>query len=211
MKQIYKKIQDEVESFYEWSNSQVKEYEWDSMYPNWTRAYTYSVELFNNEDFNTWNDEIINNVLYLIARDNECEEISSNLVNYPELLLFLAKKGLHYNESDTRWQLAHYLGEIESASNDVELLLTEYYRDSNEYVMRRSLLALGNIKSKYAEQFAIISWNTGMEYQKIAALQVLNKINSVELIRFLELGENDKSEHVKSNVKNIRDSRGLNL
>ena len=212
MKQIYKKIQDEVESFIEWSNSEVKEYEWDSMYPNWIRAYTYTDELFNCTDFQSWNDETINNVLYLIARDNECEEISSSLVNHPELLLLLARKGLHYNDSDTRWQLAHYLGEIRAMDAQVEMLLTDYYKDGNEYVRRRSLLALGNIKSKFAEQFAINSWNTEMEYQKIAALHVLNNINSVELsIRLLELGEKDDSEHVRNNVKNIRDSRGLNL
>ncbi|MFF2481252.1 HEAT repeat domain-containing protein [Paenibacillus sp. NPDC058071] len=178
-KDIYQKLDEQVNEFWQWSKSVKHELEWEASYPNWTILNTIFDSLIGTTDHNEWDQRIINNLLFIIGRDNECELLIHKLTEFPVSFIFLAEKGISYPDRDTKWQLAHYLTEcISTHYSEAEQIIYRYYDDENEYVKRRALLALGIIKSNYAEKCALNSWNTGMEYQRIAALHVLEQLDS---------------------------------
>jgi hypothetical protein len=188
-KDIYQKLDEQVDEFWQWSKTLKHELEWETSYPNWEMLKTFFDKLIETTNHLEWDQRIVNNLLYIIGRDNECQLLIDKITEFPDSLIFLAKEGIHYPDSDTKWQLAHYLTECVSTHPEAMEIIYRYYDDQNEYVKRRALLALGRIRSKYAEQCALESWSTGMEYQKIAALEVLHQLNSShypELQKFMD-------------------------
>ncbi|WP_040952705.1 HEAT repeat domain-containing protein [Gorillibacterium massiliense] len=210
MKPIFKELKNEVSHFVNWSNSvKHKVYEWEADYPDWSRVYTLIGKLLMSISFSDLTQEAKKDLLFLLARDNELEEIATQLAEYPDHIIPLSREGLSYPDSDARWQLAHYIWSYGNTFPEVEGILVEYYRDTDEYVRRRTLLALGYMKSCYAEQLALESWNTGLEYQRIAALDVLHEINSIQINELLNEGEKDQLETVRNRAKTIKERRGL--
>ncbi|MEC0174587.1 HEAT repeat domain-containing protein [Paenibacillus favisporus] len=177
-KDIYQKLDEIVDTFWQWSKTIKHVFEWETRYQNWELLNTLFDKLIDTTTCYDWDQKTINNLLFIIGRDNECELLVSKLAEIPEYLLFLGQEGLSYPDADTKWQLAHYLSNIASIQLEAEEIILKYYEDQNEYVKRRALLALGIIKSRHAEQCALESWKTGMKYQKLAALEVLKQINS---------------------------------
>lgn len=177
-KDIYQKLDEQVDDFWRWSKTIKHELEWEVSFPRWELLNTIFDTLIATTTNHTWEQRTVNNLLFIIGRDNESELLIRKITEYPESLLFLGKEGITYSDSDTKWQLVHYLTECFPTHFEVEEIIYRYYEDQNEYVKRRALLALGIIKSKYAEQCALESWRTGMKYQKLAALEVLIQLNS---------------------------------
>lgn len=200
-----KDIQGLKENFVDWSKTINHDFEWETNYPEWATIYTSFEQLLNRTDFRAWDAKFTQDILYLIARDNECERLIEILHDYPECLLFLSQHGLNYPDPDARWQLAHHLSAIFNIFPESEEIINNYYQDVNEYVRRRALLALGYIRSHFAEKNALNSWENGEEYQKIAALHVLYEIDSPALKKLLLKGETDLSELIKDNVKQIKE------
>ncbi|WP_227245324.1 hypothetical protein [Paraburkholderia caribensis] len=141
-------------------------------------------------------------MLYAIARDNEMEHIAQELSGRPEALLELARFALRSLEPDAKWQLAAQLGTLSTNKAEAETLLLRLVDDADEYVSRRSLLALGVLKSVHAESLAEKAWLTGHEYQRIAALRVLKDIASSKLTEYAQFAEEDGR---KSVIKNAHD------
>ncbi|WP_201009043.1 HEAT repeat domain-containing protein [Paenibacillus glycanilyticus] len=177
-KDIYQKLDEQIDAFWQWSKTIKHEFEWETTYHNWELLNTIFNILIDTTTYYDWDQRTINNLLYIIGRDNECEFLVHKLTDTPESLLFLGKQGVSYPDVETKWQLAHYLSQIALILPEAEEIIVKYYEDSDEYVKRRALLALGIIESSYAEQFALESWKTGMKYRKLAALEVLKQINS---------------------------------
>jgi len=202
-KDIYTKLDELVNDFWEWSKSQKHEYEWETEYDNWTTIHTIFSELIETTGPSYWSQRTIHNLLYIIARDNECEILINKLCERPKSLLFLAQEGLFYPDLDVRWQLAHYLIKISEHYSEAEEIILKFTNDRDEYVRRRAMLALGYIKSQYAEEKAIIAWNTNLEYQRIAALEVLYQIKSKKLEHYLKLALHSEFEYVRSNAERI--------
>jgi len=186
-KDIYQKFDEQVDNFRQWSRTIKLEFEWEESFPNWQLIYTIFDTLIETTTYEMWNQRTVNNLLFIIGRDNESELLMSKIAEYPGALLFLGREGITYTDCDTKWQLAHYLAECFSDHPDVEEIILKYYEDDNEYVKRRALLALGIIKSKYAEQCALESWGTGMKYQRLAALEVLKQLNSLYYFKLKKL------------------------
>ncbi|MGC5323876.1 HEAT repeat domain-containing protein [Brevibacillus sp. SYSU BS000544] len=177
-KNIFQKLDEQVDTFWQWSKTIKHEFEWEVSFPNWELIYTIFDKLIETTSCRSWDHRTVNNLLFIIGRDNESELLIRKITDFPERLYFLGKEGIAYPDSDTKWQLANYLTKCLSTHADVEEIILKYYQDQNEYVKRRALLALGIINSKYAEQCAIESWNTGMKYQRLAALEVLKQLKS---------------------------------
>jgi HEAT repeat protein len=135
-------------------------------------------------------------VLYILARDNEDGRIKEEIARRPSFLLALSRRALHSTEADARWQLADALGFVDAADAEVEPLLVQFYNDSDEYVSRRALLAIGNRRSDKAEALALRSWDTGLEYQQIAALHVLSHIGSAQFEVFRQMAERDPRQYL---------------
>ena len=79
-----------------------------------------------------------------------------------------------------------------------------FVRDRDEYVSRRALLALGQLRSEKTEEYAERAWRTGHEYQRIAALWALKECGSAKLSDYLREAEADGREYVLHNAKAVR-------
>ncbi len=160
---------------------------------------------FLDTNYSHWSKNDIDNIIYAIARDNECNLIIEKVSENKPLLLYLCNHVLGSNENDAKWQFAEALSWLpDHSTHRAEELLLVLVDDHDEYVSRRALLALGKIKSARAEALAERAWGSGLEYQKISALWVLRDLSSQKLTNFLDMAVQDGSAHVKSNADEIR-------
>ena len=116
----------------------------------------------------------------------------------------LARAGTGSAERDARWQLAAALGNVEPDEGGVVPLLETYVADGDEYVSRRALLALGQIKAPIAESLAQRAWDTKHEYQRMAALDVFHRLGSPLLSSYLDLAEQDGRQYLCGYAKKLR-------
>jgi HEAT repeat protein len=177
--------------------------EWECDYEQWPRICTAFSAYLDTCAPQKWDDEIIELLLYILARDNEVEILKNELMSRPAHLMALAEAGIHSIEQDARWQLADALGGAELRADEVEPLLERFFNDEDEYVSRRALLALGRRRSPKAEVLAQRAWETGLEYQRIAALEVLSSLNSQTLSSYLVLAQQDGREYLASSASRI--------
>ncbi len=174
--------------------------EWESEYGHWPEINAAFGSFLDASGTEKWDGATTELVLYILARDSESEMLKEELVLRPPILLSLAMAGLQSGESDARWQLADALGSVELSEEQVEPMLEGYCRDENEYVSRRALLALARRHSAKVEPLAIQAWETGHEYQRIAALEALASCNSSLLPTYLKLARQDGRQHLVSNA-----------
>jgi hypothetical protein len=178
--------------------------EWEVEYERWPEIATAFATYLEKFTPDQWDEEVIDLLIFILARDNEGEILKQELVNRPDHLLALAKASITSTERDARWQLADALGDSRFDSGNAEQLLELFLSDEDEYVRRRALLAMGRRHSPGAEIHAVRAWDTGEEYQRLAALGVLAEINSSLLMRYLTLAEEDGREYLTNYAKNLR-------
>jgi HEAT repeat protein len=152
----------------------------------------------------------INIIFYLLARDNVDEVIKDELVCRPLHLLKIAKAAPLSAERDARWQIADALGHVDAIDHDVEQLLEPLLQDLDKYVSRRALMALTRRKSTSLDVWAVRAWDTGHEYQRMAALEALEAKASPLLIPYLNQAENDGRKYLVRLAREIRD-RGIRV
>ncbi|WP_281886596.1 HEAT repeat domain-containing protein [Paenibacillus sp. YYML68] len=143
--EIYKKLDEHINTFWDWSKTQEQKMEWETNYLDWSLICTITERLFETTDHTDWARRTVNNLLYIIARDNECEIIIGQLTKNPSSFLFLAKEALFYSDYDARWQFAHYLTRILYKCPDAMEVLLRYTEDNVEYVRRRAIEAMKTI------------------------------------------------------------------
>jgi len=178
--------------------------EWECDYPEWRPIWAAAKCLLETMPVAAWTDATTEDFIYALARDNEVEVIADDLGSRSDALLTLAARAIHSAETDAKWQIAAKLGELNEHKLEAEALLMHYVQDADEYVSRRSLIALGRLKSGKAESFAERAWQTGHEYQRIAALWALKDVGSSKLNDYLLLAEEDGREYVVRNAAEIR-------
>jgi HEAT repeat protein len=185
-----------VQRFKSWAERYpTKHGEWE-YYEDWAEietAFEACLDAWSPQD---WTDEIVNLMLFSIARSSETERLINQLRTRPEQLLALARAGLHSEDPDARWQLAHAVGKWIPEAKEAEPLLERFFDDRDEYVSRRALIALGDRGSIRAEALALRAWETGHEYQRMAALGALRSINSAAFGRHLALALEDGREYL---------------
>jgi HEAT repeat protein len=143
-------------------------------------------------------------LLYVIARDNEVEHVLSLLSDSQTLAL--AAFAVSEGEPDAKWQLSVRLGQLEPAIETEEVLL-QFASDANEYVRRRTIMTMADLGLKSTEPHAWAAWNSGDQYQRMAALHVLQRLQSGQLGHFIELALADGREHLVTMAKNMNVSR----
>lgn len=181
--------------------------EWETNYEAWpelARAYIDVLDLCSPND---WDQELVDLLLYALARDNEAEVLRDELVLRPDHLLALARAATPGGEADAKWQIADALGRAAASDADVEPLLEGFLQDPDEYVSRRALTALARRGSSQFDDRAVRAWNTDHEYQRMAALDALATRNSPLLGRYLDLAEADGREYLVGLAKSIRSRR----
>lgn len=190
---------DAVRAFSSWADKyprNERSAEWETDYDQWSEIITAFARFLDAGNSENWDAETTDLLLYILARDNEMGELQEQLISKPAHLITLAMAGLRSREPNARWQLADALGYVALGTDEVESLLEQFFQNEDEYVSRRALLALGRIHSSKVEPLAIRAWDTGDEYQRMAALAVLSSHDSSLLPFYLDLAKRDGREYL---------------
>jgi hypothetical protein len=150
-----------------------------------------------------WDDEVIAEILHLVALDDEPEYLVDLLTEDPVHLLAVARGSILHPRWEARWQIADRLGDLHDDKVEAESLLIRFMQDGNEYVRRRAILALARLRSQHVEQFAEAAWRTGHQYQRMAVVSALYEIGSLKLSEFLERAKADGREYLVSCAREI--------
>lgn len=153
-------------------------------------------------------EQIIDDLLYVIARDNECEALIDELNAYHDWFSLLCRYSLKSPYTNDKWQfvknLCHYGGNV-----NIHELVYDFLDAGDEYTERMALQALADIYPEKAEEYAVLFWHRGKyeydEYQKIMALHVLYQIRSPKLPDYLELAEHSNYKYLKMNAHELRE------
>lgn len=199
----------EVEKFRAWAlNYPVEERsgEWECGYEEWFTLNRSFAAYLDSHSPQEADGHAVSNLIYAVARDNEMEDLVSELAKRPEWLAFLLPYVLECDEPDTRWQFAVTLGDRVLPFIETEGALLRLVEDRHEYVSRMALQALGRIGSTHAESLCERAWATNHEYQIIMALWVLKEIGSPKLGAYLALAKEDGRKYVVSNAVEIENA-----
>jgi hypothetical protein len=199
-------LKKEIQKFKDWASQYPKGQrygEWECDYDFWAYLYDTFIGFIENSDYKEWSVKDKNDLLYVIARDNEAQYLSSEISKIPHRLLLLAKAALNSNEVDAKWQLAEELGEVQELHKEAEECLLSFVKDSEEYVSRIALMALANLSSLHTEELCVKAWETGHEYQRIAVLESLKRVSSNKLSEYLVLAIEDGRKYLVNYASKI--------
>ena len=174
---------------------------WEVDYPYWNDTYRAFCHVLTQMDAETADSVLLDEMVYLIARDNEAEGFIQETTSHPQWFERLCRRAAASNESEAKWQFAAYLPEC-PCSQEVKDMILDFAKDPNEYVSRRALLAMPALRPDCVEQFAPLFWERNcyslelQEYQRIAVLVSLDAIHSVMLPQYLEQAKQDGREFV---------------
>jgi hypothetical protein len=196
----------EIAKFKDWALSypeNTRSGEWECDYHDWTLIYSSFSSFLDENSPATVSDEAIQDLIYIIARDNEMEELISNITQRPVWLELLVSSALFSHECDAQWQFAKALSSPTVLLPGADRALLALFESKNEYVSRMALQALGQRRHPEAEALCGRAWDTGHEYQRIMALWVLKEIGSPQLLQYLQAARADGRKYVVQNAQEI--------
>ncbi len=199
-------IRSEVAKFRAWAERYLADDrygEWECDYPGWPELHSAFIDYMDATPTTELPSDVVADLIYAIARDNEISHLASQLGQRPVHLLRLLPHVLVSEEPDARWQIAAQLGKRALPFAIAEPALIKLVADQDEYVRRIALQALGRIDSPHTEHFCGQAWESGHEYQRIMVLWVLHTIGSSQLDRYLALAREDGREYLRMNVDHI--------
>ena len=182
--------------------------EWEVDYPYWNDTYSAFFQVLTQMDAETADSILLDEMVYLIARDNEAEGFIQEATSHPRWFERLCRRAAASNESEAKWQFAAYLPEC-PCSQKVRDMILDFAKDPNEYVSRRALLAMPALRPDCVEQFASLFWERSccspelQEYQRIAVLVSLDAIHSDLLPQYLERAKQDGRRYLLEHAKRI--------
>jgi hypothetical protein len=210
---VFNNLKEQIDRFRLWSDGypiERRSGEWEVDYFHWNLLYHSFTEFLHNCPVQNWNHEVMENVIYITARDNEVEIMVSELAQDADRLLAVAKACLLSTENAAKWQVATRLERLSTHLQEAESLLLNFVEDKDEYVRRQAIMALGRIQSPHIEQLAEQAWNRDedmQEYQRMAVLDALRNADSPLLKEYLVKAKEDGrqylaafSDEIKSNL-----------
>ena len=189
--------------------------EWEVDYPYWNDTYSAFCHMLTQMDAETADSVLLDEMVYLIARDNEAEGVIQETTSHPQWFECLCRRAAASNESEVKWQFAAYLPEC-PCSQEVKDMILDFAKDTNEYVSRRALLAMPALRPDCVEQFAPLFWERNcyslelQEYQRIAVLVSLDAIHSGLLPQYLEQAKQDGRRYLLEHAKRIEGGLAMN-
>lgn len=178
--------------------------EWECDYPEWPSAYAAASDFLTEVHTEELAAEIINQLLYIIAADNECWIIVGEVAKYPEKLLYLAQAAIGSSYANAKWQFAVELGNLTVHKSEAERILFAFAKDEDEYTRRQALSALAKLGSPLVSELIESAWSSNHQYQRMTVLSALHKIASPELEKYLTLAELDGREYLVTWAARIR-------
>ena len=189
--------------------------EWEVDYPYWNDTYSAFCQVLTQMDAETADSVLLDEMAYLIARDNEAEGFIQETTSHPQWFERLCRRAAASNESEAKWQFAAYLPEC-PCSQEVKDMILDFAKDPNEYVSRRALLAMPALRPDCVEQFAPLFWERNcyslelQEYQRIAVLVSLDAIHSGLLPQYLEQAKQDGRRYLLEHAERIEGGLAVN-
>lgn len=182
--------------------------EWADDYPEWVEIWQDFLKLLKQEKPDSCDDIFLDELLYLIARDNVAEHMIEELVEYPEWFEVLCRRAVHCEDSDARWQFATYLSQCQ-CNQDVKNLILDFASDFHEYVSRIALLYMPRLRPDCVEYFSVCFWeqtgfsNDAQLCRRLVVLDVLREIHSRLLPKYLRLARQDGRKPLLAYVEKI--------
>jgi HEAT repeat protein len=218
MQELRQSLEAEVTKFRVWADNypiSERSGEWECGYSEWQDIYNAFRAYVQPTGYRNWDQKITEDLLYLIARDNECEALIRETAKRSDDLLYLAENAVSSQERDTKWQIAVELGKLNTQRDIAEKLLLQFAHDPEEYVRRRALMALADLGSTQIEELAAVAWDTipdwdwdtTSEFQahsRIAALYSLRKVGSSKLEEYLARAEGSGQRFLVEYAARIR-------
>jgi hypothetical protein len=198
----------EVERFRSWAAKYLlteRNAEWEVNYADWDRLYAAVSVFIQERPVNSWSAAEMSAILYVIARDNECESLSDEFGD--DLLLDLTEASLATEEVDAKWQFAAQLCRVKTDIERRERLLQILAQDENEYVRRRALQSLARTESPVTEEYALDAWrrpDESQEWARMNALWALHRIKSPRLAPLWAEAEQDERQHLSEYAARVR-------
>lgn len=176
------------------------------------KMFSYALSFIKNNSVATATNQVIDDLLYVIARDNEGNLLLTELEKHNEWFSLLCRCSLKTGYTNAKWQFAEHLNNYKG-NDDLQKLIYDFLVVEDEYTERIALIALADIYPEEAEKYAIAFWERKKfqnneyqdEYQKIAALNVLYRIHSSKLNFYLEKAEQSNYKYLKMNAQEIRE------
>lgn len=119
--------------------------EWENEYDDWGKIYQSFRNVLSSVDPGLANDALLDEMIYVIARDNECEILIDELIQYPRWFEVLCKRSLQTGEADAKWQFADRLPQCECRPEVMDMIWA-FANDSHEYVRRRARARISEMK-----------------------------------------------------------------
>ena len=99
-------LQDEISRFREWAPPAENQHgEWECEYEHWDRLWAAAISTIDQYEDAAMPPHVADALLYVLARDNECEHVRDHLVETPQLLSALAAHAIGIEDADAKWQI----------------------------------------------------------------------------------------------------------
>ena len=213
-KDIVKMLNDKVRKFRKWAEKNYPDKTEDNDNGQWCfcsefdEMYSAAVDVIEKCPASEADESVTDDLLYAIARDNECECIIQIAEKHNEWFSLLCRKCLDSPYTNAKWQFAKELGKYDG-DDDLKQLIYRFLSTGDEYTERMALQSLADIDPKQAEKYAVRSWERNIykhdEYQKIMALHVLYRIKSPLLEKYLREADISDYHYLRENAAQIRE------
>lgn len=167
-----------------------------------------SIAIIHNLAASEATEQMIDDLLFVAARDNEGENFVDELEEHSEWFALLCRRCLLTGYVNAKWQFAKRLPNYRGSDN-LKDTIYDFLQVEDEYTERMSLRALGEIYPEQAEEYAVQFWERNKyeydEYQKIMVLHVLYQIHSPKLPHYLALAEKSEYQYLRQNAEELYD------
>lgn len=209
-------LQTKVNEFRIWAktnHSEVTEYndngEW-CFCDEFDEMISTAIQFIEKYPVDKTTEQIINDLLYALARDSECGNIIGVLEKHDDWFSLLCRSSLKTEYRNAKWQLVEQL-RYYKVNDNLQELVFDFLDGEDEYTESLALQTLGVINPEKAEEYAIHFLNIeepeeDYEYYEceiIMALEVLNQINSPKLNSYLKIAEQSGNAFLESYVQMI--------
>ncbi len=213
-----KKLQGKVNKFKRRANKDYPHWserndngEWEIGLSEFDEMCSVIFYIIENTSYAEATEQMLDDMLFGIARDNECSRIINMLIDYSGWYSVLCRMSLSTDYLNAKWQFAESLKDYKGQDNLHELIY-EFLNVDDEYTERLALMSLAYIYPDKAEKYAIDFWHRDKykdndyenEYQKIMVLHVLHTIGSSKLNEYLDLADKTEYRYLKDNSKKLR-------
>jgi hypothetical protein len=211
------RLLEEIEKFRAWSRQldQTPEDErtgkWEGAYDQWDAIDSAFVNFISTSEPANWTGEMVEAVLYLIARDHGSEIFADLVAAHPDKLRVLARHAVDAKSPASKWQLVARLPELGDQAL-AESLLLRFVNDPDEHVRRRTLQTLAAIGSGCTEHYCEVAWQCPgpqQPHQRMAVLEALFTMHSPRLLDYLEKARQDGNPAVVKYAEEIEQKGSL--